>query len=142
MVLIRRVLPVGLLLAAAISMGQSSPRLPYAEATAVAIAEPVRAGTTVKAVLQVKVAPGFHIQSDKPRDPSLIPLTLTIDAPQGISVAGLTFPPSKDFLLKGSDQPLAVLPATLTAPRIVAVDGTSAALVPTSSCGARPIRRE
>ena len=108
MVFIRRVLPGGVLLAAAISMAQSSPRLPYAEATAVAIAEPVRAGTTVKAVLQVKVAPGFHIQSDKPRDPSLIPLTLTIDAPKGISVAGLTFPPAKDFLLKGSDQPLAV----------------------------------
>ena len=51
MMFIRRVLPGGLLLAAAISMGQSSPRLPYAEATAVAIAEPVRAGTTVKAVL-------------------------------------------------------------------------------------------
>jgi len=108
MVFTRRVLPGGLLLAAAISMGQSSPRLPYAEAAAAAIAEPVRAGTTVKAVLQVKVAPGFHIQSDKPRDPSLIPLTLTIDAPKGISVAGLTFPAAKDFLLKGSDQPLAV----------------------------------
>ena len=65
------------------------------------IAEPVRAGTTVKAVLQVKVAPGFHIQSDKPRDPSLIPLTLTIDAPQGITVAGLTFPPAKDFTAQG-----------------------------------------
>ncbi len=108
MVFLRRVLPGGLLLAAAISMGQSSPRLPYAEATAAAIGEPVRAGTTVRAVLQVKVAPGFHIQSDRPRDPSLIPLTLTIDAPKGISVAGLTFPPAKDFLLKGSDQPLAV----------------------------------
>ena len=108
MVFIRRVLPGGVLLAAAISMGQTAARLPYAEATAVAIAEPVRAGTTVKAVLQVKVAPGFHIQSDKPRDPSLIPLTLTLDAPKGISVAGLTFPAAKDFLLKGSDQPLAV----------------------------------
>ncbi len=41
MMFIRRVLPGGLLLAAAISMGQASPRLPYAEATAVAIAEPV-----------------------------------------------------------------------------------------------------
>jgi cytochrome c biogenesis protein CcdA len=112
MVFIRRVLPGGLLLAAAISMAQSSPRLPYAEATAVAIAKPVQAGTTVKAVLQVRVAKGFHIQSDKPRDPSLIPLTLAIDAPKGISVAGLTFPPAKDFLLKGSDQPLAVFEGT------------------------------
>jgi thioredoxin:protein disulfide reductase len=89
------------------SAGQS-PRLPYAEATAVAVVEPVRAGATALVRLQVKVAKGFHIQSDKPRDPSLIPLTLTIDVPAGVSVRGLTFPPAKDFTLKGSDQPLAV----------------------------------
>jgi len=105
---IRSVLPAGVVLAALISMGQSSPRLPYAEATPVPIGAPVKAGTTVRAVLQVKVAPGFHVQSDRPRDPSLIPLTLTIDAPPGISLSGLVFPPSKDFTLKGSDQPLAV----------------------------------
>jgi thiol:disulfide interchange protein DsbD len=101
----------GLVLAASIGTGVGagqSPRLPYAEATAVAVVEPVRAGTTALVRLQVKVAKGFHIQSDKPRDPSLIPLTLTIDAPAGVSVSGLTFPPAKDFTLKGSDQPLAV----------------------------------
>jgi thiol:disulfide interchange protein len=101
----------GLVLAASIGTGVAtgqSPRLPYADATAVPTAGPVRAGATVRAVLQVKVAPGFHVQSDKPRDPSLIPLTLTIDAPAGISVSGLTFPPPKDFALKGSDKPLAV----------------------------------
>lgn len=104
-------LSAGLVLAASIGTGVSagqSPRLPYAEATAVAITEPVRAGTTVRAVLQVKVAPGFHVQSDKPRDPSLIPLTLTVDAPAGVSVSKVVFPPPKDFTLKGSDQPLAV----------------------------------
>ncbi len=84
------------------------PRLSYAEATAVTVGEPVRAGTTARVRLQIKVAPGFHIQSNKPRDPSLIPLTLTIDAPKGVSVSGLVFPPAKDFTLKGSDQPLAV----------------------------------
>jgi thiol:disulfide interchange protein DsbD len=101
----------GLVLAASIGTGVGtgqSPRLPYAEATAVAVGESVRAGTTVRLRLQVKVAPGFHIQSDRPRDPSLIPLTLTIDAPAGVSVGGLVFPPAKDFTLKGSDQPLAV----------------------------------
>jgi cytochrome c biogenesis protein CcdA/DsbC/DsbD-like thiol-disulfide interchange protein len=91
----------------AVSAGQP-PRLSFAEATAVAVGAPVRAGTTARVTLQVKVAPGFHIQSDKPRDPSLIPLTLTIDVPAGVSVEGLTFPPPKDFTLKGSDQPLAV----------------------------------
>jgi len=108
MVRLRKVPAAGFLLALAVSMGQSSPRPQWAEAAAVAIGEPVRPGTTVKAVVQVRVAPGFHIQSDRPRDPSLIPLTLTIDAPPGITVEGLVFPPAKDFTLKGTDQPLAV----------------------------------
>src|SRR4029450_872510 len=47
-------------------------------------------------------------QSDRPRDPSLIPLTLTITPPAGISVVETAFPPAKDFTLKGSKQPLAV----------------------------------
>ena len=63
-------------------------------------------------MIEVKVAPGFHVQSDRPRDPSLIPLTLTIDAPAGVSVSELVFPPAKDFTLKGSDQPLAVFEGT------------------------------
>jgi thioredoxin:protein disulfide reductase len=108
MVRIRKVPAAGFLLALAVSLGQSSPRPQWAEAAAVGMPEPVRAGTTVKAVVQVRVAPGFHIQSDRPRDPSLIPLTLTIDAPPGIAVEGMVFPPAKDFTLKGTDQPLAV----------------------------------
>ena len=72
----------GLVLAAFMGTGVGAgqaPRLNHAEVTAVPIAGPVQAGTTLRAVLQVKVAPGFHIQSDKPRDPSLIPLTLTLE---------------------------------------------------------------
>jgi thiol:disulfide interchange protein len=88
--------------------GGQVPRLSHAEATAVPITEAVRPGTTAKTRVDVKVSPGFHVQSDKPRDPSLIPLTLTFDAPPGVTVGTLTFPPPKDFVLKGSDQPLAV----------------------------------
>jgi cytochrome c biogenesis protein CcdA len=88
--------------------GAQVPRLSHAEATAVAVTEPVKPGTMVRARVDVKVSPGFHVQSDKPRDPSLIPLTLTFDAPPGLTVGKLTFPPPKDFMLKGSDQPLAV----------------------------------
>ena len=117
----------GLILAAFMGTGVSAgqaPRLTHAEVTAVPIAGPVQAGATLRAVLQVKVAPGFHIQSDKPRDPSLIPLTLSIDAPAGISVGGLTFPPSKDFMLKGGDTPLAVFEGTfpIEAKLVVAKD--------------------
>ena len=108
-----RILTAGLPVLAVLGMAQP-PRLSHAEATAVAITEPVKPGTTVRARIDVKVAPGFHIQSDKPRDPSLIPLTLTIDAPKGVTVGKLVFPPPKDFTLKGSDQPLAVFEGAFT----------------------------
>ncbi len=105
-------LSVGLAAAVAVGTGISvagqAPRLPFAEATAVAVGAPVRAGTTAVVRLQVKVAPGFHVQSDKPRDPALIPLTLTVDAPAGVTVSQLVFPPAKNFTLKGSDQALSV----------------------------------
>jgi thioredoxin:protein disulfide reductase len=91
-----------------LGMAQSSQRPTYAEATPAPLTAPVTPGSTARAILNVKVAPGFHIQSDKPRDPSLIPLTVTVDAPPGVSLTGLVFPPSKDFTLKGTDQPLAV----------------------------------
>jgi thiol:disulfide interchange protein DsbD len=109
---IRKSLGTALALAVAASMAQSPARPQFAEATAVPVREPVRAGTTARAVLEVKVAPGFHVQSDRPRDPSLIPLTLTITPPPGITVRETVFPPSKDFTLEGSDQPLAVFEGT------------------------------
>ncbi len=77
---LRRILtPLVLLLTVTAGIAQpasAQPGLAYASATATAVTDPVQPGTTVKTTLAVKVSPGFHIQSDKPRDPSLIPLTL------------------------------------------------------------------
>jgi len=66
------------------------------------------AGSDVRAALQVRLPEGFHIQSDSPRDPSLIPTVLTIDAPQGVTVAEIVFPAATDFAQAGQDEPLAV----------------------------------
>ena len=43
----------------------------------------VRAGAKVRLALKVALPEGLHTQSDKPRDPTLIPTVLTIDAPAG-----------------------------------------------------------
>jgi thioredoxin:protein disulfide reductase len=94
--------------AAAAGMAQSRPVQSHLTVTAAARPDPVRAGATVPVALRVTVADGFHVQSDRPRDPSLIPLTLTVTPPAGISVVETAFPPAKDFTLKGSKQPLAV----------------------------------
>jgi hypothetical protein len=66
----------------------------------------VRAGSSTRVALTVTLPEG--LQSNKPRDPSLIAATLTIDAPPGVRVAHLVFPESKDFTLSGQAEPLAV----------------------------------
>lgn len=68
----------------------------------------VPAGGTTRLALTVTLPEGLHVQSDAPRDPSLIPTTLTIDAPAGVSVSHLRYPVPSDFVQEGQPQPLAV----------------------------------
>jgi thioredoxin:protein disulfide reductase len=66
------------------------------------------AGSGVRAALQVRLPKELHVQSNKPRDPSLIPTVLTIDAPAGVRVGEIVFPKAMDFKLLGQEEPLAV----------------------------------
>src|SRR5919108_1930494 len=65
-------------------------------------------GGSVKAAVQVRLPETLHVQSNKPRDPSLIPTVLTIDAPAGVRVTELVFPKPRDLAQQGQEQPLAV----------------------------------
>ena len=49
-------------------------------------------GSPVRAALQVRIPERFHVQSDAPRDPTLIPTVLTVDAPEGVTVGEIVFP--------------------------------------------------
>ena len=66
------------------------------------------AGSPVRAALQVRIPDRFHVQSDSPRDPTLIPTVLTVDAPEGIKVAEIVFPRATEFAQIGQSQPLLV----------------------------------
>jgi thioredoxin:protein disulfide reductase len=68
----------------------------------------VAGGQTVRAALQVVLPEGFHVQSDKPRDPTLIPTVLTVNPPEGVTVTEIVFPTPVDLNQLGIDQPLAV----------------------------------
>src|SRR4051812_19206438 len=65
-------------------------------------------GTTIRAALQVSLPEGFHVQSNKPRDPLLIPTVLTFDAPAGVAVKEIVFPKPVEARVVGFDQPLSV----------------------------------
>src|SRR6202140_247218 len=68
----------------------------------------VHAGTRVRVALQVSLPEGLHVQSNAPRDPSLIPTVLRIEPPAGITVAEIVYPKPTDLKQVGQDQPLAV----------------------------------
>ena len=88
-------------------MGQAPGSSPVS-VTAVTERATVRPGEVIRLALDVKAPEGIHLQSDKPRDPSLIPLLLSMAPPTGVSVVDIAYPKSVDFQLIGFDQPLAV----------------------------------
>lgn len=74
----------------------------------------VRAGTTIKAALQVTLPEGLHVQSNKPRDPSLIPTELMLEPPTGVRGLEVVFPKAVDFPQEGLPEPLLVFEREFT----------------------------
>jgi thioredoxin:protein disulfide reductase len=95
------------LLVVAPSLSFAQLRAPRAELTAIVESE-ARPGTTVRAALLVSLPEALHVQSDAPRDPSLIPTVLTFNAPTGVRVTEIVFPKATDLAQVGQAQPLAV----------------------------------
>ena len=67
-----------------------------------------RAGDTATLKLEVQLPEDIHVQSDKPRDPYVIPTLLTLALPEGLTMGGITYPESTDFQLVGWEEPLLV----------------------------------
>jgi len=85
-----------------------------ATVTPLLASEGLHAGSEVRAALKVSLPQGFHVQSNKPRDPSLIPTTLAIDAPPGVRTIEVVFPKPIDLKQTGAEQPLAVFEREFT----------------------------
>ena len=105
---VRRLLlaAVGLFAASVVSTAQAKP--PRAEVTPLVQASPLVAGSIAIVTLKVRLPAEFHVQSDKPRDPFLIPTALTVKPPAGIVVDRLVYPKPTDLAQAGRKEPLAV----------------------------------
>ena len=68
----------------------------------------VPSGAPVRVALKVSLPDGFHVQSNKPRDVSLIPTVLSVDLPAGVIANEVVYPPASDLNQIGQAQPLAV----------------------------------
>ena len=75
---------------------------------------PVRPSASVQLSLKVRLPEGIHVQSDKPKDPLLIPTVLTLKAPAGVVVDRIVYPRASGFAQTGRREPLAVFDGEFT----------------------------
>ncbi|MGE0445719.1 MAG: protein-disulfide reductase DsbD domain-containing protein, partial [Vicinamibacterales bacterium] len=98
------------LLLVAVTAADSAAQLrrPKADVVTLAESDVVRPGSTVRLAVRVTLPEGLHVQSNAPKDPSLIPTTLTLEPPAGTEVKEIVFPDASDFTVAGIDEPLKV----------------------------------
>jgi cytochrome c biogenesis protein CcdA len=85
-----------------------------ADLTPIVETDAAHAGTTVRAALQMRLPEGFHVNSNRPRDPALIPIKLSVEPPAGITVAEIVYPEPIDLRQQGVDEPLSVFEREFT----------------------------
>jgi thiol:disulfide interchange protein DsbD len=68
----------------------------------------VRPGGSARAAITVRLPEGFHMNSDKPRDENLIPITVSMEAVPAVTGATAAFPEPLDLKQEGEPVPLRV----------------------------------
>ncbi len=96
------------LLAVSVVPGQAQMRKIIAELSPVAESDAVHVASTVHAALLVKLPDTYHMQSNAPRNPLLIPTRLQLETPAGVRVTELVYPPAIDLKQEDVELPLAV----------------------------------
>jgi hypothetical protein len=102
---------------------------PKADLAARAPTGDAKPGAPATLVLDVRLPADVHVQSDAPRDPTLIPTALTVTAPDGVTVERIHYPKATDLPQPGRSEPLAVFGPTFE----IAVDVRVAAGVSAGS---------
>lgn len=70
--------------------------------------KPVRPGESFILTLELSVAPGYHINSEKPEDKLLVPTSIEFKQDPAFEVKEVSFPEAKTKRFKFSDKPLSV----------------------------------
>jgi len=96
------------ILALATALAQAQIRRPKADVTPLVERPGVAAGGPVRLALKVSLPEGLHVQSNTPKDETLIPTTLTIDAPAGVTIDEIVWPKVVPLKQEGQPQPLEV----------------------------------
>lgn len=70
--------------------------------------QPVTPGDTFELNLELTVAPGFHINSQKPEDELLVPTSVELKKDPALELKEVIFPEARKKKFKFSDKPLSV----------------------------------
>ncbi|MGE3703910.1 MAG: thioredoxin family protein [Vicinamibacterales bacterium] len=97
-----------------------------AELTPFVASDRVAAGSELRAAVKITLPEGFHVNSNKPRDESLIPIVLTVTPPPGVTVTEIVYPTPTDLKQRGAEQPLSVFEKEFTIGVALAVDAGAA----------------
>ncbi|MBY0492909.1 MAG: thioredoxin family protein [Cyanobacteria bacterium] len=79
-----------------------------AELAVVPAALDVQPGGSARAAITVKLPDGLHMNSDKPREENLIPITVSMEAVPAVTGATAAFPDAVDLKQEGAALPLRV----------------------------------
>jgi DsbC/DsbD-like thiol-disulfide interchange protein len=109
-------------LCATATITQAQMTRPKADTAALVATDGVHAGSDVRIALRVTLPEGLHVQSNKPRDPNLIPTAITFDATGGVIVAEVVYPKATDLAQAGQAQPLAVFEQSFLIGARLAID--------------------
>jgi cytochrome c biogenesis protein CcdA/DsbC/DsbD-like thiol-disulfide interchange protein/thiol-disulfide isomerase/thioredoxin len=117
---------VCVLLPAAALLAQDGPP-PRAQLTPLLEQDSAAPGDAVRVALRVSLPEGLHANAHKPRDPSLIPLVLTVTAPAGVTVEEIVYPEPTDLRQENAPQPLSVYEREFVIGAVLRVAASAAA---------------
>src|SRR5262249_9800699 len=94
--------------------GQGASTSRRAEIAAIVASSTARAGTDVVERLRINLPSGVHVNSNQPRDRSLVPFVVTPDVPAGVTVIATTFPPASQLQVPVTGERLSVFESEFT----------------------------
>jgi len=74
---------------------------------------PFAPGKTAEVTLELRVAPGFHVNSDQPVDEKIVPTTVDFKPAAGVKFEAAVFPVAEMKMFSFTDKPLAVFDGTV-----------------------------
>jgi len=103
-------------MSAAVSFGQTAAGKPVTVTAAVVKPERLMAGGKATLTITVAIAPGFHVNGNKPDDENAVPTVLELDAPpkgKGISFGRPVYPEPKMVPVGYSPKPIRAYDGTI-----------------------------